>query len=78
VDALRPCKRGNDAVLPEAALPWTQPVWAVFYRQGALAPRVAARVDFWRASWRRKNGRLLLAQRSTGSACANFGRRLGS
>ena len=33
-------------VLPEAALPWTQPVWAVFYRQGALAPRVAALVDF--------------------------------
>jgi hypothetical protein len=27
-------------------LPWTQPVWAVFYRQGALAPRVAALVDF--------------------------------
>ncbi len=33
-------------VLPDAALPWTQPVWAVFYRQGALAPRVAALVDF--------------------------------
>ncbi|MFC5462149.1 LysR family transcriptional regulator [Massilia niabensis] len=33
-------------VLPEAALPWTQPVWAVFYKQGALAPRVAALVDF--------------------------------
>jgi DNA-binding transcriptional LysR family regulator len=33
-------------VLPEAALPWMQPVWAVFYRQGALAPRVAALVDF--------------------------------
>jgi len=33
-------------VLPDAALPWDQPVWAVFYRQGALAPRVAALVDF--------------------------------
>ena len=33
-------------VLPGAALPWTQPVWAVFYKQGALAPRVAALVDF--------------------------------
>lgn len=35
-----------EPVLPEATLPWTQPVWAVFYRQGALAPRVAALVDF--------------------------------
>lgn len=33
-------------VLPDAALPWDQPVWAVFYRQGALAPRVTALVDF--------------------------------
>ena len=33
-------------VLPEATLGWTQPVWAVFYKQGALAPRVAALVDF--------------------------------
>ena len=33
-------------VLPEAALPWDQPVWAVFYKQGALAPRVTALVDF--------------------------------
>jgi DNA-binding transcriptional LysR family regulator len=33
-------------VLPEATLAWTQPVWAVFYKQGALAPRVAALVDF--------------------------------
>ena len=33
-------------VLPEAALPWDQPVWAVFYKQGALAPRVTAMVDF--------------------------------
>lgn len=35
-----------EPVLPDAALPWAQPVWAVFYRQGALAPRVAALVDF--------------------------------
>jgi DNA-binding transcriptional LysR family regulator len=35
-----------EPVLAEATLPWTQPVWAVFYRQGALAPRVAALVDF--------------------------------
>jgi len=33
-------------VLEEASLPWTQPVWAVFYKQGSLAPRVAALVDF--------------------------------
>jgi len=33
-------------VLEEFALPWTQPVWAVFYKQGALAPRVAALVEF--------------------------------
>ena len=33
-------------VLEAAALPWSQPVWAVFYRQGGLAPRVAALVDF--------------------------------
>ncbi|NNG22133.1 LysR family transcriptional regulator [Telluria aromaticivorans] len=33
-------------VLEGATLPWTQPVWAVFYKQGALAPRVAALVDF--------------------------------
>ncbi|KGF82416.1 LysR family transcriptional regulator [Massilia sp. JS1662] len=33
-------------VLEEASLPWTQPVWAVFYKQGALAPRVKALVDF--------------------------------
>lgn len=35
-----------EPVLPEAALPWTQPVWAVFYRQGVLAPRVTALVEF--------------------------------
>ena len=33
-------------VLEEESLPWTQPVWAVFYKQGSLAPRVAALVDF--------------------------------
>jgi DNA-binding transcriptional LysR family regulator len=33
-------------LLEEATLPWTQPVWAVFYKQGALAPRVAALVEF--------------------------------
>jgi len=33
-------------LLLDAALPWDQPVWAVFYKQGALAPRVAALVDF--------------------------------
>ncbi|WP_426191036.1 LysR substrate-binding domain-containing protein [Massilia sp. DWR3-1-1] len=33
-------------VLDELRLPWTQPIWAVFYKQGALAPRVAALVDF--------------------------------
>lgn len=33
-------------VLAGEALPWSQPIWAVFYKQGALAPRVAALVDF--------------------------------
>lgn len=33
-------------VLDDATLAWSQPVWAVFYKQGALAPRVAALVDF--------------------------------
>ncbi|MGZ5202328.1 MAG: LysR substrate-binding domain-containing protein [Telluria sp.] len=33
-------------VLAAHTLPWTQPVWAVFYKQGGLAPRVAALVDF--------------------------------
>ena len=33
-------------LLEDAALPWTQSVWAVFYKQGALAPRVKALVDF--------------------------------
>jgi len=33
-------------VLEDAALPWSQPVWAVFYKQGGLAPRVAALVEF--------------------------------
>lgn len=33
-------------VLASHGLPWGQPVWAVFYKQGALAPRVAALVDF--------------------------------
>ncbi|NHZ34974.1 LysR family transcriptional regulator [Massilia rubra] len=33
-------------VLDPLTLPWSQPVWAVFYKQGALAPRVAALVDF--------------------------------
>jgi len=33
-------------VLETETLHWTQPVWAVFYKQGALAPRVSALVDF--------------------------------
>jgi DNA-binding transcriptional LysR family regulator len=33
-------------ILQEHALPWMQPIWAVFYKQGGLAPRVAALVDF--------------------------------
>ena len=33
-------------VLSAYTLPWSQPVWAVFYKQGALAPRVTALVDF--------------------------------
>ncbi|SHG57640.1 LysR family transcriptional regulator [Massilia sp. CF038] len=33
-------------VLDAQALPWSQPIWAVFYKQGALAPRVTALVDY--------------------------------
>lgn len=33
-------------ILESATLPWTQPVWTVFYKQGALAPRVGALVCF--------------------------------
>jgi DNA-binding transcriptional LysR family regulator len=33
-------------VLADVSLPWSQPIWAVFYKQDALAPRVAAVVDF--------------------------------
>ncbi len=33
-------------VLESVTLPWTRPVWAVFYKQGALAPRVSALIDF--------------------------------
>ena len=33
-------------VVTAQSLQWTQPVWAVFYKQEALAPRTAALVDF--------------------------------
>lgn len=33
-------------VLESVLLPWAQPVWAVFYKQEALAPRVAVLLDF--------------------------------
>lgn len=33
-------------VMAPLTLAWSQPVWAVFYRQGALAPRVAALLEF--------------------------------
>jgi DNA-binding transcriptional LysR family regulator len=33
-------------VLESQTLPWSKPVWAVFYKQKALAPRVAAFVEF--------------------------------
>ncbi|MFZ6723744.1 LysR substrate-binding domain-containing protein [Undibacterium sp. Ji49W] len=33
-------------VLASKALPWSQPVWAVFYKQEAIAPRVAAFLSF--------------------------------
>ncbi|HWV14164.1 MAG TPA: LysR family transcriptional regulator [Cellvibrio sp.] len=33
-------------VLESLTLPWTQPIWAVFYKQKALAPRVKVFVDF--------------------------------
>lgn len=39
----------NDNLVPileSVTLPWTQPVWAVFYKQEALAPRVSALVNF--------------------------------
>jgi DNA-binding transcriptional LysR family regulator len=33
-------------ILESSTLPWTQPVWAVFYKQEALAPRVDALLNF--------------------------------
>lgn len=33
-------------LLETQTLPWNQPVWAVFYKQEALAPRIAALVNF--------------------------------
>ena len=33
-------------LLEAQTLPWSQPVWAVFYKQEALAPRIAALVNF--------------------------------
>ena len=33
-------------ILESETLPWTQPVWAVFYKQEALASRVSALVNF--------------------------------
>lgn len=33
-------------ILESFSLPWTQPIWAVFYKQDVLAPRVAALVNF--------------------------------
>lgn len=33
-------------LLESVTLPWTQPVWAVFYKQEALAPRVSAVLEF--------------------------------
>lgn len=33
-------------VLDAVSLPWSQTIWAVFYKQGALAPRVGAWVDY--------------------------------
>ncbi|PUA19664.1 LysR family transcriptional regulator [Glaciimonas sp. PCH181] len=33
-------------ILAEETLPWSQPVWTVFYKQGALAPRISALVSF--------------------------------
>ncbi|SFH62039.1 DNA-binding transcriptional regulator, LysR family [Collimonas sp. OK307] len=33
-------------ILESVTLPWSQPVWAVFYKQGALAPRIGALVNF--------------------------------
>ena len=33
-------------ILESMTLPWTQPVWAVFYKQEALAPRVDALLGF--------------------------------
>lgn len=33
-------------VLEEVTLAWSEPVWAGYYKQGALAPRVGALVEF--------------------------------
>ena len=33
-------------ILESVTLPWMQPVWAVFYKQGALSPRVGVLLNF--------------------------------
>jgi len=33
-------------VMEDITLPWSQPVWAVFYNQGKLAPRIKATVSY--------------------------------
>ncbi|MFZ6748944.1 LysR family transcriptional regulator [Undibacterium sp. Ren11W] len=33
-------------LLETVTLPWSQPVWCVFYKQGALVPRIGALVNF--------------------------------
>lgn len=33
-------------ILESVTLPWMQPVWAVFYKQGALSPRAAVLLNF--------------------------------
>jgi DNA-binding transcriptional LysR family regulator len=48
------------SILETDTLPWSQPVWAVFYKQGALAPRVTVLVN-------------LLADRLTGTLLEDGG-----
>ena len=33
-------------IMESETLPWSQPIWAVFYKQGALAPRISVLVNF--------------------------------
>ena len=55
-------------VLDAVSLPWSQTIWAVFYKQGALAPRVSAWVDYLAQELGQRLSRPLFAQENAPSS----------